>query len=132
MIRPEPIVLVVGQCFETKNDYDMARKTLSREGIEMLRAADQHGAALRICEADPAVVLIDLTLKDGSPLAVADFCNYRRPDTRVILLRGGNLMADGSLFAHVGNAAALVSDQIPTGDLMALVAFHAGRRLTPA
>lgn len=92
----------------------------------MFEAHSQDAAALWLCEADPAVVLIHLDLSDGSPLAVADFCHYRRPDTRVILLGGGGLAADGSLFSHVGNAAAILPAQIDAADLTALIAFHAG------
>ncbi|CTQ49877.1 hypothetical protein [Jannaschia donghaensis] len=132
MIRPGPIVLAVGKCFVSEAEYDAARAALSAERMTLMRAADQHGAALCICEADPAVVVIDLSLREGSPLAVADFCNYRRPQTPVILLGAGKLMADGSLFGHVGNAAALISHQTPRRDLLALIAFHAGHRMTLA
>lgn len=125
-------MLAVGQCFLNESHYDEAKAALSKEGISLFSSTNQHDASLWICEADPAVVLIDLSLTDGSPLAVADFCNYRRPGTRVILRGTGNLMADGSLFGHVGNAAAIISDQIPRADLIALLSFHAGTRLIAA
>ncbi|WP_143114661.1 hypothetical protein [Jannaschia rubra] len=94
--------------------------------MTLLSARTQDEAALMLCETAPSVVMIHLSLDDGSPLAVADFANYRRPDARVILLGGGGLMADGSLFAHVGNAHALISGDMPPTDLTALIAFHAG------
>ena len=132
MIRPSPVVLAVGQCFETEAAFDAARSALSREGIKLFRAADQHCASIWICEADPAVVVIDLSLTEGSPLAVADFCSYRRPNARVILLGGGKLMADGSLFGHVGNAAAMLPDPVPGPDLLALISFHSAHRMAMA
>ncbi|WP_179379098.1 hypothetical protein [Jannaschia marina] len=88
----------------------------------------QHEAALWVCERDPAVVLIDLALTRGSPLAVADFCSYRRPEARIVLLGGGGLMADGSLFGHVGNAAVLLSGPVDPTDLASILAFQAKER----
>ena len=132
MLRADPVVLAAGQCFATDDDYKQARRSLLDERIGLVRALDQHRASLLICESDPAVVVIDLAMTDGSPLAVADFCNYRRPDVPVILIGAGRLLADGSLFRHVGNAAALVSRQTPARDLTALIAFHASHRLSLA
>lgn len=132
MSRSDPLVLAVGRCFDREADYRAAKHALSREGISLFRADDQHNASLWICEADPAVVLIDLSLTEGSPLAVADFCNYRRPDTRVILRGTGKLMAHGSLFGHVGNAAAMISAQMPGEDLVSLLAFQVDKRLAVA
>ena len=120
-------MLAVGPCFAKKESLGPA---LRAEHVELVRVASQDEAALWLCENDPAVVLIDLDLdmSQGSPLAVADFCSYRRPQARVILLGGGSLMADGSIFGLVGNAHALVSGDMTGPDLSALVAFHAGSR----
>lgn len=119
-----PIALAVGRCFEAVKDFQSARDRLALDGVTLFRATDQDTAALWICELDPAVVVIDLALTEGSPLAVADFCHYRRPSTPVILRGSGQLLADGWLFGHVGNAAALLPADSPADDLLALIAFH--------
>ncbi len=119
------LVLAVGPCFAKRGSLGAS---LNAENMELYRATSQDDAALWLCENDPTVVLIDLELTEGSPLAVADFCNYRRPEARVILVGGGELTADGSIFRLVGNAHALVSEDMPGPELSALVSFHAGRR----
>lgn len=128
MLRQGAMILAVGPCFEGKDEFQAARRALEREGMGLFAAKSQDEAALWLCEAEPAVVLIHLGLTDGSPLAVADFCHYRRPETRVILMGGGGVIADGSLFAHVGNAAAILPAKMLATDLTALIAFHAGAR----
>ncbi len=125
MSRQGNLVLAVGPCFAKE---DSLGRSLRAEAMQLARVASQDEAALWLCENEPTVVLIDLTLKDGSPLAVADFCSYRRPEARVILLGGGELMADGSILRLVGNAHALVSGDMAGPDLSALVAFHGGSR----
>lgn len=98
--------------------------------MQLFAAPSQDEAALWLCEIDPSVVLIALDLTDGSPLAVADFCHYRRPEARVILLGGGVMGADGSLFSLVGNAAAIMPSRVGGADLTALIAHHAGAKKT--
>lgn len=125
MSRQGNLVLAVGPCFAKEEKLG---PSLRAESMQLAWVASQDDAALWLCEHDPTVVLIDLGLKDGSPLAVADFCSYRRPEARVILLGGGELLADGSIFRLVGNAHALVSGEMAGLDLSALVAFHGGSR----
>lgn len=121
------IVLCVGDCFPTARDAEMANAALDLEGVHVLAVASQESAARLLCDVSPAVVVIDLGLAQGSPLAVADFCSYRRPDARVILVGCGGLMADGAIFGHVVNAAALVPRPVRAADMAALIAFHAER-----
>lgn len=117
--------LVVGSSYGDADGRQQAIDTLSREGVEMHFAASQHEAAIWLCENNPSVVLIDLTLEDGSPLAVANFCSYRRPDARVVLRGCGRLFTDGSIFALIDNVHALVADHTTEDDLSALLSFHA-------
>ncbi|SFI91574.1 hypothetical protein [Jannaschia pohangensis] len=98
---------------------------LAGEGLALHHADSQDDAALLLCDINPLVVVIHLDMTDGSPLAVADFCNYRRPGARLILLGGGQLMTDGTLFRHVGNAHALISGRVSAADLTSLVVHHA-------
>lgn len=127
MPTSERIVLCVGACFPSGVDADASAAALRREGLHVMSARSQDVAGTLLSYVAPAVVVIDLGLAEGSPLAVADFCNYRRPDARVILVGCGSLMADGAIFGHVSNAAALVPRSISARDMIALIAFHAGR-----
>ena len=127
MLVSDPIVLCVGACFPSGNDGERAVSLLNEEGIRVLPARSQDVAATLLCYVAPAVVVIDLGLADGSPLAVADFCSYRRPEARVILSGCGGLMVDGAIFRHVTNAAALVPGSMAPDDLCALIAYHADR-----
>lgn len=125
MSSTDRTILAVGPCFAGPAAAARFERDLAREGLHLLRADSQDLAALRICEARPLVVIIHLGLVDGSPLAVADFCNYRRPDVPLILLASGDLVTDGSLFRHVGNARSIVPPDMGLPDLAALVAHHA-------
>ncbi|MEL6586488.1 MAG: hypothetical protein AAFY65_17260 [Pseudomonadota bacterium] len=123
----EPIVLCVG--------FSLPRQVSRIEGVtrDPFRAeiADSQAQAVAMMfELSPTVVLIDLGLEDGSPLAVADFASYRHPDARVIFLNGAGMFADGSIFAHAPNAHAHIPMGMSEPDVMALVAHHAtvGRR----
>ena len=121
-----PTVLAVGPCFPTADKRRQVETALERDGMTVVWVENQDAAARWLCDHAPSAVLIDLSLRDGSPLAVADFCNYRRPEARVILKGGGNLLTNGWLFGQVGNAVALASDSMAGADLSALIAHHAG------
>ena len=126
------IAICVGECFRTAADAAAAADALLSEGVHVVAVASQDAAARMLCELSPAVVVIDLGLAAGSPLAVADLCSYRHPEARVILVGCGGLMADGAIFGHVVNAAALVPGPVHPADMTSLIAFHAGRYLPPA
>ena len=66
-------------------------------------------------------------LTEGSALAVADYANYRWPDTPVIFVTRSRFFSDGSLFQHISNAAAVVPNQTQPSDLAAIVAYHSAR-----
>ena len=117
--------LVVGSGYDDDRKRRKVIANLAQEGVEMHFATGQHEAAIWLCENEPAVVLIDLTLEDGSPLAVANFCSYRRPEARVVLRGGGHLFVDGSIFSLIDNVHALVADDATEDDLSALLSFHA-------
>lgn len=95
-------------------------------------ADSQAQAVAMMFEISPSVVLIDLGLTDGSPLAVADFASYRHPDARVIFVSDTAMFSDGSLFAHHPNVHAHIPMGMSEPDVVALVAHHAqaGRRMT--
>jgi hypothetical protein len=115
--EPRPIVLSVG--FALPSDHEAWR------GFDAVTAMSQAQAVARMLQFEPAVVLIDLGLEDGSPLAVADFVSYRHPDARVIFRSDGEMFSDGSLFAHCANVHAHVGRGMAEPDVAALVSHHA-------
>lgn len=127
MPQGDRIVLCVGACLPVMTDADGSESLLRREGLRVMQVPSQDAAATLLCYIAPAVVVIDLGLADGSPLAVADFCSYRRPEARVILSGCAGLMVDGAIFRHVTNAAALIPGPMSARDLCALIAYHADR-----
>ncbi|MCK0169213.1 hypothetical protein MWU52_16790 [Jannaschia sp. S6380] len=131
MSRPDLKALIVGPEFRSAAGRARIAADLARDGIRLAYATSQDEAALWLCDNDPSIVLIDLELADGSPLAVADFCNYRRPEARVLLQGGGHLFTDGSIFGLVGNAHALVPAQMSEADIASLMAFHSHAAKAP-
>ncbi len=67
------------------------------------------------------VILMDLVLTEGAPLAVADFANYRQPDARVIFVTDTCVFSDGSIFRYATNACALLNSKVPPSDLVAMI-----------
>ncbi len=70
------------------------------------------------------VLIVNLNLTAGSALAVADYANYRLPDTKVIFVTSNSFFSDGSIFSFISNACALVPKGTPPGDLAALADYH--------
>ncbi|QDC08344.1 response regulator [Oceanicola sp. D3] len=99
---------------------------LKRYGFEVTLACDQAGAidALRHGEAD--VIVLNLILREGSSLAVADFASYRHPDARVIFVTDTTFFSDGSIFSFAPNACAYLRTQTPLDDLAAMVEHYGG------
>ncbi|MGB3555704.1 MAG: hypothetical protein WBA25_13795 [Jannaschia sp.] len=118
----KPIVLTVG--------FSLPDDTRHGEGgvavaFRTETANSQAQAVAMMFELTPAVVMIDLGLTDGSPLAVADFVSYRHPDARVIFRSGTSIFSDGSIFNHCVNAHAHIARGMAEPDVLALVSHHA-------
>ncbi|PUB14161.1 response regulator [Yoonia sediminilitoris] len=80
----------------------------------------QH--ALALVQSDSFdVVVIDLVLKEGSPLTVADFVQFRQPRANVVFVTDTTFFSDGSIFSHSANARALIETATPPADLAAIV-----------
>ena len=87
-------------------------------------AADQDGAVGRLAEQGYSVLVVNLILAEGSAFAVADYANYRYPETKVIFVTNTSFFSDGSIFQHVPNACAFVPMHTRPEDLAALVEHH--------
>lgn len=117
-----PVVLCVGFAHPGRG------RGIGREwdAFRAERATSQARAVAMMFELEPAVVLIDLGLAEGSPIAVADFASYRHPEARVIFVSDSPMFSDGSLFHHCANVHAHVAHGMAEPDMVALVAHHAG------
>ena len=102
------------------------QRHLERQGMDVTLAGSGEAAVSRIAVRDFDVIILDLVLDEGSALAVADFAQYRRPDTSVIFVTDTTFFSDGSIFALSPNARALVQSRTPPDDLAAMVE-HYGR-----
>lgn len=120
-----PVVLSVGFSLPPTRDGD---ELAHYRDFRAETANSQAQAVAMMFELSPAVVLIDLGLTDGSPLAVADFASYRHPDARVIFLSDTAMFSDGSIFNHCANVHAHIAHGMAEPDMIALVAHHVDAR----
>jgi DNA-binding NtrC family response regulator len=67
------------------------------------------------------VIVLDLVLREGSALTVADFANFNQPRANVVFVTDTPFFSDGSIFSHRANARAFVETGTPPSDLAAIV-----------
>lgn len=72
------------------------------------------------------VIVLDLVLREGSALTIADFANFNLPRANVVFVTDTTFFSDGSIFSHSANARAFVETKTPPSDLAAIV-HHYGR-----
>lgn len=70
------------------------------------------------------VIVLDLVLKEGSALAVADLAQFRQPDANVVFVTNTTFFSDGSIFQHSANARAFIEAATPPDDLAAIVQHY--------
>lgn len=70
------------------------------------------------------VIVLDLLLEDGSPIAIADYASYRWPTSKIVFVTNRTFFSDGSIFNHIPNTAAILADATPPKDLAAIVEYH--------
>ncbi|WP_308915444.1 hypothetical protein [Jannaschia sp. LMIT008] len=98
----------------------------SQRDFRLLETNDPNEAISILRDLAPRVVVIGLDMRNASPLAIADYIEFRMPEVRVIYEMGlRHNFADGSIFSHSHNAHALVTPAMASGDLGAMVAHHA-------
>lgn len=101
------------------------QRHLNRCRMQVRVAESQDDAIAAMNVVAPDIIILDLVLQDGSALAVADYANYRCPETRVIFVTNTRFFSDGSIFSHVTNACAFVQTATPPEDLAAMVEHYA-------
>lgn len=104
------------------------QRHLERQGAIVSLASSEEDAIANLYSGDFDIIVLDLVLRHGSALAVADFASYRRPDAQVIFVTNTSFFSDGSIFAHSPNACAYVQSGTPPEDLAAMVEHYAGAR----
>jgi len=104
------------------------QRHLERSGARVTVAADQDAAIAALQRRNPDVIVLDLVLRAGSAIAVADYASYRRPDTRIVFVTNTTFFSDGSIFNHVPNACAYLKAATPPEDLAAIVEHYGGAR----
>ena len=101
------------------------RRHLERETATVREAATSDQAIELISGTAFDVIVISLTLGEGdSPMAVADYAQYRRPEARLIFVSDGEFFSDGSIFEIMGNARALIPRATDPEDLAAMVEHY--------
>lgn len=101
------------------------QRHLQRMGMTVHQVGDQADAISYLEMSAPDIILLDLVLRHGSALAVADFASYRHPNARVIFVTDTSFFSDGSIFAHASNACAFVPAGTRPEDLAAMVEHYA-------
>jgi DNA-binding response OmpR family regulator len=98
---------------------------LERLGCKVERAATQGEAVAALQHQPVDVIVLDLTLEQGSAFAVADFASYRQPAARVIFVTRSSFFSDGSIFNLVPNACGFFAAETPPEDLAVIVRHYA-------
>lgn len=99
-------------------------RSLERQGVEVICAHDEDTATKTLEQTRVDVIVMNVHLKNGNALALADYAEFRAPHARVIFVTNSSFFSDGSIFNLARNAHAFIPDQTPVDDLTALVEFH--------
>ena len=100
------------------------QRHLQRMGMQAVTALGQTDAIDYLAEHKVDIIIMDLMLEEGSALTVADYCNYRLPDARIIFVTNTSFFSDGSIFSFAPNACAFVQSGTPPEDLAAMVEHY--------
>ena len=103
---------ILGQLWKRHLERLQAKVVLVQTGEEAL---------LAINEEELDVIVLDLVLREGSALTVADFAQFRQPAANVVFVTDTTFFSDGSIFRHCTNARAFMQTTTPPGDLAAIV-----------
>ena len=128
-IDDRAVVLTVGVSDEMARRMRDAR---NRDGgFRLHEAASQSDAVSILGDVAPDVMILALTLRSGSAMAVADYATFRRPAIRIVYEMDGGRpgFEDGSIFDYCPNAHGCVTPSMDAGDMAAVVAHHAAPRI---
>lgn len=115
------------QVLIVESSLDLGRvwqRHLERQGVSVTLVDGQDGAMAHLHQSEPDLIVLDLVLDKGSAFAVADYANYRYPNSRVIFVTNSSFFSDGSIFQHVENACAFLPKEVDPADLTAMVQHY--------
>ncbi len=98
---------------------------IKRLGASVDVVSSQEDAINLLLDSSFHILVLDLDLRDGSAMAVADYASYRHPSCKVIFVTSSSFFSDGSIFSYMSNACALIPAAAPPEDMAALVEHHA-------
>jgi DNA-binding response OmpR family regulator len=100
------------------------QRHLVRQGADVSIATSGDEAVSLLTERAFDVIILDLILTKGSALAVADYAQFRLPDSSVIFVTDTTFFSDGSIFSLNANARAFVRTSTPPEDIAAMVEHY--------
>lgn len=108
------------------NSYlgDLWKRHLERLNAQVTVVQTGDEAVLQLETAFFDVIVLDLVLREGSALAVADVAQYRQPEANVVFVTDTTFFSDGSIFSHSPNARAFIETATPPSDLAAIVEHY--------
>lgn len=104
---------------------ELWQRHMLRQDMNARLVPDQNGAIKALQTRRFDVLVLDLVLRQGSALAVADYAGFRHPDTQIVFVTNTSFFSDGSIFAFNANARAFLQSDMPPEDLTAMVAHYA-------
>lgn len=110
---------------------DIWGRHLRRLGATVTRA-ETGSAAMAAMQTDRFdVIVLDLVLREGSALSIADFANFNMPRANVVFVTDTTFFSDGSIFVHSANARAFVESNTAPNDLAEIVHYYGDRSVNP-
>lgn len=97
------------------------QRHLERLDAEVRLVHSGEQALALIADTSFDVIVLDLVLRDGCALTVADLAQFRQPDANVVFVTDTTFFSDGSIFNHSANARAFIETATPPKDLAAIV-----------
>lgn len=100
------------------------KRPLTSWGHDVTLVHGQRDAVEHLSSHHVDAIILDLSLEEGSAMAVADFANYRQPHVHVLAVTSDRCFSDGSIFSHLGNARALLARSTEPDDLGKMVEYY--------
>lgn len=94
---------------------------LARLGAKVTLAPSEDEACSKLMSLSFDVIVLNLIIRDGSALAIADLAFFRQPDANVVFVTDTTFFSDGSIFSHSANARAFIEAHTPVQDIAAIV-----------
>jgi len=97
---------------------------LQRLGADTTLVDNSDAALQELQDSTFDVIVLDLVLRQGGALTVADFANFNQPRANVVFVTDTTFFSDGSIFSHSANARAFIETATPPKDLAEIVLYY--------